>query len=224
MDLKFNFQNIKAQGSTEYLVILGLVLMLGLVSVSLLSSAVGDSQDAKVAQSKALISSSAPIAITDIIARASESVLRMNNNSTLIFIALENRGQYPITLTKTLANGQEIEYFWGWKEVNFTPIRQLYNKIAPGEKFYIGGEFRQWPDTEKYVKGGFNFRDYNSLPLPEGSFPPGTADQTCSFTNYLVVKNFGFEYIEHVEGQDITKRQIWKELRVKCGHPFYWCC
>lgn len=90
----------------------------------------------------------------------------------------------------------------------------------------MGAEFKQWPNTEKYSRGNFDFRDYNTigLPLVPSSFPVGIADQTCSFTKYLVVKNVGFEYIEHVEGQNITKRQIWKELRVKCGHPNYWCC
>jgi hypothetical protein len=86
-----------------------------------------------------LLSSSTPIAITDyIIARATASVLYMDKNVTHLFIALENRGQYPITITKMLANGQEIEYFWGWKEANYTLIRKLYNKITPGENFIWG--------------------------------------------------------------------------------------
>jgi hypothetical protein len=65
MNLKFNFQNIKAQGSTEYLVLLAVVLIIALVSLALLSFFPGTSLDAKLTQSKMYRSSASPIAIVD---------------------------------------------------------------------------------------------------------------------------------------------------------------
>jgi len=35
-------------------------------------------------------------------------------------------------------------------------------------------------------------------------------------TGTLAVKNFGFEYIEYIGGQQITKRQVGKDLIIKC--------
>jgi hypothetical protein len=55
----------KAQGSTEYLVLLAVVLIIALVSLALLSFFPGTSLDAKLTQSKTYWSSASPIAIVD---------------------------------------------------------------------------------------------------------------------------------------------------------------
>jgi hypothetical protein len=50
--------------------------------------------------------------------------------------------------------------------------------------------------------------------------PANASEQNCARGDkYLVVKNFGFEYEENVNGNIITKQQIWKELAVPCSAP-----
>ncbi|MEM4633530.1 MAG: hypothetical protein QW275_00040 [Candidatus Anstonellaceae archaeon] len=215
------------QAASEYLVVLGAVLIVSLVSISLIIEPRESQSDTKLAQVEASLRSASPIAfVNKPIARASESKLRIENRSTYMFLHMINTGNYPITITKMLANGKYIDTMWGWREMAQTPIRELYKNIAPGEEFYMGYSFFQWPDYETKSRGNFDFPDKNqqfSWQAPS-TFDPGVAETTCKFDKYLYVKDFGFEYEVNIDGRVITKRQIWNELLVKCDEPFYWCC
>lgn len=56
---------LKAQGATEYLVLLAVVLIVALVSVALLGFFLGMASDAQETQSKAYWSSASPISIVE---------------------------------------------------------------------------------------------------------------------------------------------------------------
>jgi len=84
--------------------------------------------------------------------------------------------------------------------------------MAPGEEKYFDiwfGSPCRWffyaitGVSTSYTVGGASSICQNS------SVSPGT----------LSYKSFGFEYIEYVDNQQITKRQIGKDLIVKCREP-----
>ncbi len=56
-----------------------------------------------------------------------------------------------------------------------------------------------------------------------GDYTVGGALSVCqnstSSPGVLDYKSFGFEYIEYIDNQQITKRQIGKELVIKCLEP-----
>jgi hypothetical protein len=73
----------KAQGSTEYFVLLAVVLIIGLVSLALLSFFPGTSLDAKLTQNKMYWSSASLIAIVNLVAKNYPSYGGGENNCCL---------------------------------------------------------------------------------------------------------------------------------------------
>jgi hypothetical protein len=201
----------RAQGATEYLVLLAVVLIVALVSVALLGFFPGMASDAQVAQSKAYWSGMQPIAITDVNARAYSAT------ATMPYMRLRNTGAYPIRITKVLGTGsQSIPSFYNDSVVlNLTD----YFYLAPGEETYFssnrGGTLPAGASTREidiYIAGtgsnGISLFAASSICAPSAS-APGT----------LVMNDFGFEYIEYVEGQQITKRKVGaKPLAAKCSY------
>jgi hypothetical protein len=220
MGLKFDFQKFKAQGSTEYLVLLAVVLIIGLVSLALLSFFPGTSLDAKLTQSKMYWSSASPIAIVDWGARASSG-----NGLTHPYLRIKNTGVYPIRITGIIgSDGGKATTFWtnlvnpaicpGSTGPGWYPNISDYYYLAPGEEKYIG-----WPGAQL---GGIPC-DYQIrfVKSSSGGMDVGGATSVCenSTTNPGIVefKTFGFEYIEYVEGKEITKKQIGSvPLMIKC--------
>jgi len=74
------FRLIRAQGATEYLVVLSVVLIIGLVSVSLLSGSLSGVSDAKNSESAIYWQSAQPIAISQSDAGSGGITLRLRNN------------------------------------------------------------------------------------------------------------------------------------------------
>jgi hypothetical protein len=227
--------SMPGQGSSEYLVILAVVLVVALVAVALLMGNFQGNMDARVAASNSALMSGYPIAFVEPPnAGASASQLHKENNWTLPFFLMVNAGSHPITITKVLANNYTLEGVYGWLNPATgtfdppKPIRELYKNIQPGEVFAIGDKRLQYPANTKInmrpSRGGFIFANPSKHSASFYIFDPRAAEQTCSFDKYLVVKNFGFEYEENIDGNIITKRQIWKELVVPCSEPHYWCC
>jgi len=107
MDLKLSFRRLRGQGSTEYLVLLAVVLIIALVSLALLSFFPGTSLDAKLTQSKMYWSSASPIAIVDWGARA-----RSSDGVILPYLKIKNTGVYPIRITGVIgADGGKATQF-----------------------------------------------------------------------------------------------------------------
>jgi len=85
---------LRAQGATEYLVLLAVVLIVALVSVALLGFFPGMASDAQITQSQMYWQSATPVAIVEMAARADDGDL-----VTYPYLRLKNNGAYPIRIT-----------------------------------------------------------------------------------------------------------------------------
>jgi len=198
----------RAQGATEYLVLLAVVLIVALVSVALLGFFPGMASDAQITQSQAYWRSASPIAIVETDAKASESTVSWP------YLRIRNTGAYPIRITKILGvNSQSISYFYCAATCGGGGAQLLlssYNYLSPGEENYFG-----------WAGHGVTNRAFALSPI--GSAPAGnviySASSVCATTapfGTLAASDFGFEYIEYVDNQQITKKQIGKPLIIKC--------
>jgi len=198
---------LRAQGATEYLVLLAVVLIVALVSVALLGFFPGMASDAQMTQSQMYWQGASPIAIRETSALAFTAVY------TMPYLFLENTGAYPIRITKILGNGQEISQIYD--PVGIVDMSSYYY-MAPGEKKYIAYAAPFFPSLPSS----------RGILLAVGSSGSGgrilvASSSNCAYNSssagMLFVNNFGFEYIEYIDGQQITKRQIGKPLIIKCS-------
>jgi hypothetical protein len=197
----------RAQGATEYLVLLAVVLIVALVSVALLGFFPGMAQDSKVAQGRAYWSGASPVAIQEAGARF---VYDAVGNYTHTYFRIRNNGNYQISLTKILAGNTSISNVWtgGW-----APIATLSGRVllAPGEEFVFGITylFAGVPDLGSGNRTYFSFSGSDATSYTANLM--NAASSLCSRSapyGYLTVSNFGFEYTQTIEGQTITKRQV----------------
>ena len=189
---------LRGQGATEYLVLLAVVLIVALVSVALLGFFPGMASDAQMTQSQIYWRSASPIAIVEIDAKYYGSGL------TAPYIRIRNVGSYPIRITKMLGNGYSIA------ELGSAGLISSILYLAPGEESY----FATIPIYNVPEQRIFYFSNYSSSWVLNG------ADSLCGTNpvrDTVVMKNFGFEYIQYIENTQITKRQIGaKPLIIKC--------
>ena len=125
---------------------------------------------------------------------------------------------YPIRITGIIGGdgGKATQYYADYCGLTGYQNLSDYYYLAPGEEKYIatGGVWYGLP-CHRYVYshvGGTsstaNVRGASSV-CQNSSTSPGT----------LSYKSIGFEYIMYIDGQQITKRQIGKELIIKCREP-----
>jgi len=188
------------------LVLLAVVLIVALVSVALLGFFPGMASDAQIAQSKAYWSSASPIAITDFGSRFIRS-----NGGIYGYIFFRNVGAYPIRITGIIgADGGKITGFYadgsgtGCLALGIHNISDYYY-MAPGEEKYFASSF---------VHGGSYCRRHIefSTGASWSGYVVGGASSVCqnssSSPGMISFNTFGFEYIEYIDRQQITKRQI----------------
>lgn len=201
------------QGATEYLVLLAVVLVIALVGVALLGFFPGTASDAQEQESKIYWQSAGPISITEWSARGRTS----NSNHTYLYLRVRNSGAYPVRLTKMLNGAEEMPSVTNSTAVS--SISSVYS-LAPGEEAYFGhpAVFPGIPIERNFVL---------TTGEPEAAYYLGRVATACGTSpssggfGYLVVNNFGFEYVQYVEGQTVTKREIGaKPLVVKCSQPY----
>lgn len=204
------------QGATEYLVLLAVVLIVALVSAALLGFFPGMASDAQETQSRTYWSSASPIAIVEWGAKYGQDSGYID--FTAPYFRLRNTGAYPITITKVIGNNGSASYvgptWWG-----SAPMRDVY-ALAPGEEASIGPSPYWLPDPGSGNRRVLLFGSTNYTHI---IFLTQIADSYCSRTSphgYFVVKSFGFEYEERIEGQTITKRQMGKPLMIKCTQNY----
>jgi len=188
------------------LVLLAVVLIVALVSVALLGFFPGMASDAQVTQSKAYWQGASPIAIVEMIAKSYSS-----GDLSEPYLRFRNNGAYPVRITKLLGNGQSISQYYGGGGVY--PNISDAGYIAPGEETYLGWTgYYSVPSNREilvYLSGSASAQSYfraASSICQYSASAPGT----------LTVPSFGFEYIEYIEDQQITKRQVGKPLVIKC--------
>lgn len=194
---------MRAQGATEYLVLLAVVLIVALVSVALLGFFPGMASDSQMTQSKTYWQSAQPISITEWDAKYYSATI------TTPYLRVRNSGAYPIRITKVLGAGaQSISLFYDAAYFNISD----YYYLAPGEEKYFA-YYTAFPavpanrDIDFYLAGtssGAGLKAASSICSASGA-------------GMVVMNDFGFEYVEYIEGQQITKRQVGKPLIIRCS-------
>lgn len=202
---------LRGQGATEYLVLLAVVLIVALVSVALLGFFPGMASDSKITQSQVYWQSAQPVSIVESGARVFSG-----NAITYLYLRVRNTGAYPIRITGVIgSDGGKITMFSG-SNCGATSNENISNffYLGPGEEKYFSyapfyGTACSWAiyattgATSVMSVGGASTVCQNS------SASPGVLDY----------KSLGFEYIQYIEGQQITKRQIGRDWIVKCLPP-----
>jgi len=207
-----------AQGATEYLVLLAVVLIVALVSVALLGFFPGMASDAQMTQSQMYWKSASPIAITEWSARLASDV----GVYTHIYMKIRNTGSYPIRLTKILVNGQSVATLCsstGWWCAS-TNVNVMY--LYPGdEKIFADSDY--FPGAPTGTGGWAGSSDVGRFFVPDYQMSGAMSSNCSSAAPYgtAVMNSFGFEYIEYIEGQQITKREIGtKPVVIKCMNNY----
>ena len=191
-----------AQGATEYLVLLAVVLIIALVAIALLGFFPGTASDAQIAESQLYWQSASPVAIVESAAKPHPS----SETVSFIYIRMRNVGTYPIRITKLIGSADSLSQIIGdgW---NYTNISDLFYLAAGEEKYFGRPQFAGLTQNRVFTFGGWSAV---GLSQPES---------TCSLsgTGVAAMKSFGFEYVQYVEGQQITKREIGTvPLRIRC--------
>ena len=208
-----------AQGATEYLVLLAVVLIVALVSVALLGFFPGMASDAQITQSQMYWQSATPIAITEWAARYAN----VSAEYTHIYMRIRNTGSYPIRLSKILINGRSTTLmctYSGWW-CGGTNVTVMY--LYPGdEKIFAHASY--FPGTPQGSgTTGDSSGDMGKFFVPENQMP-GSMSSNCSQTapyGTAVMNSFGFEYTQYVEGQQITKREVGaKPVVIRCMNNY----
>ena len=206
---------MKAQGATEYLILLAVVLIVALVSVALLGFFPGMASDAQETQSKIYWQGASPIAIIEWAAKWQVSGV---GNYTQVYMRIRNTGSYPIRLRKVLANGRstaDLCTSTGW----WCPVGNGYGDFSvmylyPGDEKTFGPS-QYFPGVPQGTPGSDTGRFF----VPEYQMP-GSMSANCSQAapyGTAVMNSFGFEYTQYIEGQQMTKREIGvKPVAIKC--------
>ena len=193
------------QGATEYLVLLAVVLIVALVSVALLGFFPGMASDAQMTQSQAYWRGAQPVSIVE------SGAKYYNADTSDGYLRLRNNGAYQITITRIWGNGANITQFWNTSGlIPFSTV--LY--LSPGAEATLG-----WAPI---FPGLVDARQIG-FALPAGGTGWGAqalkgADSICPSTTSgtIVIRDFGFEYIESIDNQQITKRQTGRPFITKC--------
>jgi len=206
---------MKAQGATEYLVLLAVVLIVALVSVALLGFFPGMASDSQRQQSEMYWRGAQPISITEWAAE-----LWTGDSTTFPYLRIRNSGAYPVRITGIVgADNAKITVFYTGASCGISPAGYYnmsdYFYLSPGEEKYFGFSSIHAGltcDREVVMRIGTSAGYYI-----------GGATSVCANSNStpgtMVMPSMGFEYIEYIDNQQITKRQIGKQVIIKCLPP-----
>ncbi|MEM2137497.1 MAG: hypothetical protein QW568_00225 [Candidatus Anstonellaceae archaeon] len=232
-----------AQGATEYLVLLAVVLIIALASIALLGWFPGTSSDVSLSESQIYWKSASPIAIVETGEgyRLHHAVVGGDQsypnagfwdelyNASGANLRLRNTGSYPLTITKVLGGGRSVSIdvtdvqVW----VSGSDVSQWHNisiTIQPGEDSCLGttvgtvqGSWDKIPCREHEI----NFLPVTATRNYWGSLPGASTWCDLNGRGLITIKDFGFEYNQTIGGQQIKKRQIGaKPLIINC---IGWC-
>jgi len=152
--------------------------------------------------------SASPIAIVESVAKAEPGWW---SGGAVPYLRIRNNGHYKITITKVLGGGSYASTIY---VSGFANISDYY-ALAPGEEKYF---------AHSSAFSGLQTRCImaSAGAVSNGSIYVSNAASMCSNVSpygVLKIPNFGFEYIEEIEGQQITKRQTGREIIIKCIDP-----
>jgi len=201
----------RAQGATEYLVLLAVVLIVALVSVALLGFFPGMASDAQYTQSQAYWQSTQPISIIE-----TKAYYIAGDATTYPYIRFRNTGAYPIRITKVLAGAGVITTFYCDNAAGNCPAG-----ATPGiSTFPISDFFYLAPGEEKYFISTWISTPTYHIEITSSMAKMKCIDATNPDAGKLMIDPFGFEYIEYLDSnQQITKREMGaKPLIIRCVH------
>jgi len=195
-----------AQGATEYLVLLAVVLIVALVSVALLGFFPGMASDAQIAQSQMYWKSATPISVLEM-----HSTKYASQIYSPAYMKVMNSGAYPIRITKLVSPPYEITVL-GLSSDYLGSISD-YFYLAPGEERAFATSYGSLLPT-----GGTELRVHFTINPHADNVLPGAKQFCTDSSSYVIYDSFGFEYIEYIEGQQVTKREIGaKPLFFRCN-------
>ena len=223
---------LRAQGATEYLVLLAVVLIIALVAIALLGFFPGTSADNQIAQSKTYWQSAAPVSIVDASARYTQGW----GKGTEIALRFRNSGGYPIRITKLLGgrNNSISSFYCRHADCGGNGISRNISDFyyfAPGEEKMLKGRTFDGQhmiiaviETTGNRATILNYPFYSAKSLcrspVDNNDPAQFLAEIANYPNYdygtLEINDFGFEYEMYIEGIAITKRQVGKPLLVRC--------
>jgi len=156
--------------------------------------------------------SASPIAIVE-----SGAIYSATYGTVFPYWRIRNSGTYPIRITGIVGgDGERATQFNGNScGVSGTALISDYYYLAPGEEKYFawwtgfGTSCNWYVYARTTASGGTNIGGASSV-CQNSTTSPGVLDY----------KSLGFEYIEYIDGQTITKRQIGKSFIVKCLPPY----
>jgi hypothetical protein len=204
-------KQLRAQGATEYLVLLAVVLIIALVSVALLGFFPGMASDARITQSRAYWQSASPIAIIDAPGAYRSNATWPPNIAYPMYLRIKNTGGYGIRFSKIVSGTRSITQFYDWSALVTRNWTDVY--LGPGEEMCIGNAVL--PSADCQNRGAtFFMENFSSSWYQLGAVKSGCNDDG---TGFVVMENFGFEYTANIDGQAVTKKQVGaKPLIVRC--------
>jgi len=139
-----------------------------------------------------------PISILEAWAIADE------DNVTYPYLKLKNNGERPVRITRLLGGGKSIGNFYNDETSAEASIDGSFT-LAPGDAAYFGqpsqGKPGHWvglqPSNASAAPGESALIPAASVCSPFGSLNPGIAR----------VDGFGFEYVEEIGGQELTRQE-----------------
>ena len=191
----------KGQGATEYLVLLAVVLIVALVSVALLGFFPQMASDAQITQSQAYWRSASPISIVE-----SGALFRASNGFNYPYLRIRNTGNYPIRITG-IVGGDNLAITTFWGGCGGSALRNIsdYFNLAPGEENYFSPTFAFDTTCPKEI---FAITSASTGRAVGGA--SSLCQNSTASPGVLDYKTLGFEYIEYIEGQQITKSRLEK--------------
>lgn len=198
----------RAQGATEYLVILAVVLIIALVGIALLGFFPGTASEAQISESQAYWRSANPISIVETVAP-----LSTNPGESRPVIRVRNNGLYRLQITKMISGSTSVSMCYDSQPAQAVALSSLPQfMLSPGEeKTILGSRYYVYV----YAEGTGTSSQYNLYGAQ--SVCPGTYSSPPASPGYLSIRDLGFEYIEYVEGQSVLKRQSGENLVVRCN-------
>jgi len=203
--------DFRGQGATEYLVMLGIALIVAFVVVSLINFYPGTVSDNQITENQIYWRNAKPLAVSNVIAYPGQA-----GSWSYIAMTVKNTGDYPVTLTKIVGKNRSGVERFAREYFNADGIGSPLSTIVlnPGKAVCFG---------KRYGAGitSGNCPQRNVQAVTDGSGPfamlfGGVDACKSDGTGIAKVVDFGFEYNETIGGNKITKRQVGPLLLARC--------
>ncbi len=210
---------LRAQGATEYLVLLAIVLVIAAVTIAMLTFFSETSGDVQVEENQAYWRSAYPISVVEV---SATNIGFIGDTASPAVLVLKNNGPDPIRIDYISSNSTSIGFLNFPTLPDSTVGSVLY--LSPGEQKRIGSVISTDPvgySLLKFYPAGLYIPPgtYSVLPSRTGCDPAVwyPSQHTSKSWGIVYVENFGFQYTEFIDGIGIAKKQMGaKPLIIRC--------